>query len=290
MTDIAIAPSGSRQLAVASQWQLMWWAFRRHRLAMMGLAVTLLLYVIALIPGFFAINDPYQQNGRAAYHPPRAIHFIDTDASGRAGRFRPYFHPARLTRDPVSLAAVYKPDESRKIASTSSARATSIRSSTCSREAPPARLRAIRASRCSWSAPTGSAAASGAASCRAAQISLARPRRRDPLVAHRRRDRRHLELLRRPHRLRGQRAIEFVLAIPNIPIWLALSAAMPHNWPATTQYFMITVILSLTGWAQFRSTAGSARVPSGPAACSQAPAAPNATSKPTCTIAPRCAK
>jgi peptide/nickel transport system permease protein len=25
---------------------------------------------------------------------------------------------------------------------------------------------------------------------------------------------------------------------------------MPHNWPATTQYFMITVILSLTGWAQ----------------------------------------
>ena len=47
-----------------------------------------------------------------------------------------------------------------------------------------------------------------------------------------------------------QRVIEFVLAIPNIPIWLALSAAMPHNWPATTQYFTITLILSLTGWAQ----------------------------------------
>ena len=35
-----------------------------------------------------------------------------------------------------------------------------------------------------------------------ADLALARPRRRDPVVAHRRRDRRHLGLLRRPHRLR----------------------------------------------------------------------------------------
>src|SRR6187549_3876787 len=115
MSDIVIASTGSRQLAVASQWQLMWWAFRRHRLAMIGLAVTIVLYMIAAVPGFFATNDPYQQNGRAAYHPPQVIHFIDTDASG-SRTFRPYFHPDRLTRDPVSLAAVYKPDTSRKIA------------------------------------------------------------------------------------------------------------------------------------------------------------------------------
>ncbi|MFY7778955.1 MAG: ABC transporter permease, partial [Elstera sp.] len=47
-----------------------------------------------------------------------------------------------------------------------------------------------------------------------------------------------------------QRVIEFVLALPSIPIWLALSAALPQDWPATLNYFMITVILSLTGWAQ----------------------------------------
>src|SRR6185503_17095839 len=47
-----------------------------------------------------------------------------------------------------------------------------------------------------------------------------------------------------------QRVIEFVLALPSIPIWLAMSAALPQDWPATRQYFMITVILSLTGWAQ----------------------------------------
>ena len=35
-----------------------------------------------------------------------------------------------------------------------------------------------------------------------------------------------------------------------IALWLALSAAMPHDWPAVLNYFMITLILSLTGWAQ----------------------------------------
>ena len=47
-----------------------------------------------------------------------------------------------------------------------------------------------------------------------------------------------------------QRAIEFVLSLPAIPIWLAMAAALPQDWPATTNYFMITLILSLTGWAQ----------------------------------------
>ncbi len=41
-----------------------------------------------------------------------------------------------------------------------------------------------------------------------------------------------------------------MLSLPTIPIWLALAAALPQDWPATLNYFMITVILSLTGWAQ----------------------------------------
>jgi peptide/nickel transport system permease protein len=47
-----------------------------------------------------------------------------------------------------------------------------------------------------------------------------------------------------------QRVIELVLALPTIPIWLALAAALPQDWPAILNYMMITVILSLTGWAQ----------------------------------------
>ena len=46
-----------------------------------------------------------------------------------------------------------------------------------------------------------------------------------------------------------QRAIEFIISIPTIPLWMALSAALPANWPALRVYFAITVILALQGWA-----------------------------------------
>jgi peptide/nickel transport system permease protein len=45
-----------------------------------------------------------------------------------------------------------------------------------------------------------------------------------------------------------QRVIEFILCIPAIPLWMALSAAVPKEWPPTQVYFAISIILSLIGW------------------------------------------
>ena len=45
-----------------------------------------------------------------------------------------------------------------------------------------------------------------------------------------------------------QRVIEFIRSIPSIPLWMALSAALPATWPVMRVYFGITVILSLIGW------------------------------------------
>ncbi|MEJ7837882.1 MAG: ABC transporter permease, partial [Thermomicrobiales bacterium] len=45
-----------------------------------------------------------------------------------------------------------------------------------------------------------------------------------------------------------QRIIEFLIVIPTIPLWLALSAAVPPGWSALQVYFAITVILSIVGW------------------------------------------
>ena len=44
-----------------------------------------------------------------------------------------------------------------------------------------------------------------------------------------------------------QRLIELLQSVPTIPIWLALSAALPRDW-TPIQVFVITVILSLVGW------------------------------------------
>ena len=45
-----------------------------------------------------------------------------------------------------------------------------------------------------------------------------------------------------------QRLIEFIRSIPDIPLWMGLSAALPADMPVTQRYFLITVILSLIGW------------------------------------------
>jgi peptide/nickel transport system permease protein len=45
-----------------------------------------------------------------------------------------------------------------------------------------------------------------------------------------------------------QRIIEFLRSIPTIPLWMALSAALPPHWGPIKIYFGITVILSLFGW------------------------------------------
>lgn len=45
-----------------------------------------------------------------------------------------------------------------------------------------------------------------------------------------------------------QRSIEVVNSLPQLPLWLALAAAMPQDWSPLKVYFAITVVLSLLGW------------------------------------------
>lgn len=45
-----------------------------------------------------------------------------------------------------------------------------------------------------------------------------------------------------------QRLIEVIRSFPTIPLWMALSAALPQHWPPERVYFAITVILSFIGW------------------------------------------
>jgi peptide/nickel transport system permease protein len=239
-----------KRLAVASQWQLLWWAFRKHQLAMIGLVVVVALYIVAAVPGFFAVNDPAMQNARAAYHPPQAIHFFDTDAAGNTS-FRPYIHPYQLRRDPQTLAAIYVEDTTRKIPVSMFGTGykykvfwlfeTDIHMfASADPRQPLFILGADRLGRCVYSRIMQGAQISLSLGLVGVFLSLTigvvlggisgyYGGRSDFVI---------------------QRVIEFILSLPTIPIWLALAAALPQDWPATTQYFMITLILSLTGWAQ----------------------------------------
>ena len=45
-----------------------------------------------------------------------------------------------------------------------------------------------------------------------------------------------------------QRIIDFIISIPQLPLWMALSAAIPNDWSGIQTFFAITVILSFVGW------------------------------------------
>ncbi|WP_019565750.1 ABC transporter permease [Agrobacterium sp. 10MFCol1.1] len=249
MSDIAITTNTRPdRAAVASQWQLIWWAFKRHRLAMAALFVTIAMYIVALFPGFFAINDPVLQNARATFHPPQRVHFIDTTDGLSLGL---HYYPLKLTRDPETLAAVFVEDTAKKIPIQLFGRGyeysvlglftTDIHLLASTDKTRPLFLfgadrlgrdvfsRVIQGSQISLSIGLVGVFFSLLLGVVLGGISGYYGGRIDFVM---------------------QRVIDFVLSLPTIPIWLALAAALPQGWPATLQYMMITIILSLTGWAQ----------------------------------------
>ena len=45
-----------------------------------------------------------------------------------------------------------------------------------------------------------------------------------------------------------QRIIEIMIAVPTLPLWMGLSAAVPDDWSVLQVYLAITIILSIFGW------------------------------------------
>ncbi len=72
----ALAPEQERYY-LASQWQLMWWKLKRHRLAVFSGAVLLMFYVAAL---FAEVVTPYNLQSRHTdfiYAPPQSVHWFN---------------------------------------------------------------------------------------------------------------------------------------------------------------------------------------------------------------------
>ena len=76
------------QYVVAGQWQLVWWKFRKHRLAMLGGTVTILIYIIAIFANFFAPFSPEIYSSDHTYAPPQRLYLFDRSEGGL--RWAPY--------------------------------------------------------------------------------------------------------------------------------------------------------------------------------------------------------
>ena len=70
-----IAGLEEERVSVATQWQLMWWRFRRHKLAMVGTVIVLLFYMVVALRPVPGLCRPVGLRG-AALAPAPAAHSL----------------------------------------------------------------------------------------------------------------------------------------------------------------------------------------------------------------------
>lgn len=102
--EVVLTPEQERYY-MASQWRLMWWKLRRHRLALVAGIFLLLLYATALFAEIVAPYELQHRQRRSLFTPPQAIHLF------HEGRFvGPFVYGFDFKRDLDTLQPIYTPD------------------------------------------------------------------------------------------------------------------------------------------------------------------------------------
>jgi len=77
---------------VASQYQLTWWKFRKHKLAILGGIILFGFYIGALLCEFFSPYDISEYHKSYLYASPQRIHFFDEEGF----HLRPFVYKLKL--------------------------------------------------------------------------------------------------------------------------------------------------------------------------------------------------
>ncbi|GAC1549870.1 MAG: ABC transporter permease [Herpetosiphon sp.] len=226
---------------IATQWTLMWRKFRRHKLALVGTAVVTLFYLIALFAEVIAPQEPYKRATDAIFIPPQGFHLFGSHGFG------PYTYGLTMVEDPKTWRRSYAPnpalenpisffvhgdhyklwgllDSDIHLFGVKEGRFFLFGSDESGRDMFSRSMYAIRTSMTIGLVGVTFTFILGAV---LGAVSGFYGGTVDFII---------------------QRVIEFILCIPAIPLWMALSAAVPRNWSPNQVYFSISVILSLIGW------------------------------------------
>ena len=237
------ARSKSEAYYLASQWQLIWWKFTRHKLAMIASPVLIVLYLCTIFPEFIAPYDPNTRFPDNLSAPPVTIHFIDKDNQLRW----PFVYKRTQALNLKTFRREYTEDTSK------------VYPIGLFTEGEPYKLwgfipgslhlfgagevpllifgsdslghdlysRIIYGARISLTIGLAGVFISFLLGIIIGGVSGYYGGKIDNII---------------------QRAIDFTIAIPTLPLWMALSAAVPRDWPVTQTYFAITIVLSIIGW------------------------------------------
>jgi peptide/nickel transport system permease protein len=254
MTEIAapttriLAPPGKERIFVASQWQLMWWRFRRHVLAMVAAVILIAFYGVALGAEFLATQEPEASRASDSLMPPQSIHLLDN------GSIDPFVYAVKGKRDPNTYRRVYEVDGDSRIhvrllgsgfpyklfgLIPTDRHLFSFRSTGTGQETVYP-LGTDELGRDQWSRLMFATRTSLLIGLVSVGLSLVLGVLLGGLSGY----------------YGGaidtgiQRLIEILRSIPTIPLWMGLAAAVPRDWSVERVYFIITIIISLIGWTE----------------------------------------
>lgn len=242
------ATAAINSVYVAPAWKMTWWRFRKHKLALLCLYIFGLITLVALLPGFFATQDPYASAARRAFIPPQTLQVT------HEGRLSwPFAYGVVGQRNPVTLRMEWTIDTAQRYPLRLFGRGYEYRLFGFIRtdrhllafaDAGPGQVPHLlgtdRLGRDQWSRLMFGTQISLSIGLVAVVISTILGIVMGGVSGY----------------FGGwvdnviQRLIELLQALPPIPIWLALSAALPRTWPVIWVYFAITVILALLGWTR----------------------------------------
>jgi peptide/nickel transport system permease protein len=235
----------AQRIFVATQWQLMWWRFRKHKLAMAAAIILLIFYLAVIFADFLAYADPHKSEAQRSLLSPQPIHWFDGDD------FRPHVFGLTGKRDPKTFKRVYQPDPTLKVPLKFFAEGyeykflgllktnrhlLGVEGATAEDsifllgtdlQGRDLFSRLVLATRLSMIIGLAGVALSLFLGILLGGLSGLYGGAVDNII---------------------QRLIEIVRSIPTIPLWMALAASVPSEWPITRVYFIITLILGIIGW------------------------------------------
>ncbi len=231
---------------MVSKWQLIWRKMRKHRLAMFGFTILIIMYILSIFSEFFSVNDARKYHEKYIFMPPQGIHFIDNDGNFY---FIPFVFGLKQEVDPITWRKTYVEDKNviHPISFLKKGHEyslfgifnSSIHLFGVDKPGHWFPFGTDEFGRCMFSRTIVAGKISlfiGVAGVLLSfifgsvigGISGYFGGKIDIII---------------------QRIIEFVLSIPTIPLWMALAAALPANWSSTQVFFGITIVLSAVGWA-----------------------------------------
>jgi peptide/nickel transport system permease protein len=238
-------PAKDKDAHYSSQWRLMYLRFKKHKLARISLIVLGVLYAAAIFAQFIAPYGLQSYDSKYVNAPPMTLRFIDAD-----GKFhiKPFVYELKSTRDPETMRKIFEPNKEKRY---------SLQLFTKGEKynflgliptkihlfgvEEPGRIfmlgtdglgrdlfsRIVLGSQISLSIPLVGVGISFILGLIIGGISGYFGGWLDSVI---------------------QRIIEIIRSFPTLPLWMALSAAIPPRIPVVTMYLYIVIIFAFIEW------------------------------------------